>query len=188
MGDIMSEIDEVKKRIERRKRPLTDYHFNKLYNGMVRTMVLIAVVIGSMIVMNNPDIESQVLNNQSIKQFVSFVSKSVNSFLPEDTEVSEGMTYQKVKGDYYAGDSNQIVAFSKGKVIQVKKDDDLLGNYIVVLDTNDVEITYSHLDNIQVKQFQDIKKDDVLATYNKQFKMTFEHLGHEITYQEYQGM
>ena len=184
----MSELDEVKRRIERRKRPLTNYHFNKLYNGMIRMMVLIAVVIGSMIVMNSPDIENQVFNNQYVKQFVSFVSKSVQSFLPEDSEVSQIMTYQKVKDDYYASDSNQIAAFCKGKVIQVKKNDDLLGNYIVVLDEKDVEITYAHLDNIQVKQFQEIKKDDVLATYNKQFQMTFEHLGNEITYQEYQGM
>lgn len=184
----MSELEEVKRRIERRKRPLTNYHFNKLYNGMIRMMVFMIVIIGSMIVVNSPDIESQIFNNQYVKQFVSFVSNTVHSFLPEDSEVSQIMTYQKVKEDYYIGDSNRIVAFCKGKVIQVKKKDDLLGNYIVVLDDKDVEITYAHLDNIQVKQFQEVKKDDVLATYNKQFKMTFEHLGNEITYQEYQGM
>ena len=36
----MSEVDEVKKRIERRKKPLTNAHFNKLYKGMIRMMVL----------------------------------------------------------------------------------------------------------------------------------------------------
>lgn len=184
----MSEIDEIKERIQRRKKPLTNYHFNKLYNGMIRMMVFMAVVIGSMIVMNNSEIQSQVFNNQYIQQFVSFVSNSVNSFLPEDSEVSQSVVYQAVEGDYYTGDSNQIVAFCQGKVIQVKKNDDLLGNYIVVLDEKDVEVTYSHLDSIQVEMLQEVKKDDVLATYNKQFQMTFEHLGKAITYQEYQGM
>ncbi|MGN1181738.1 MAG: M23 family metallopeptidase [Faecalibacillus sp.] len=184
----MSEIDEVKKRIERRKKPLTNYHFNKLYNGMIKMMVFMIVIIGSMIVINTPDIEDQILNNQLIKQFVSFVSDTVYSFIPGDSQVSQTIEYQNTKDNYYTGDSNQILAFAQGKVIQVKNDDDLLGNYLVVLDENEVEITYSHLEKIQVKQFQEVKKDTVLATYNKQFQMTFEYLGKDITYQEYQGM
>ena len=56
------------------------------------------------------------------------------------------------------------------------------------IDENEVEITYSHLEEIQVKQFQEIKKDTVLATYNQKFQMTFEYLGKTITYQDYLGM
>ena len=184
----MSEVDEVKKRIERRKKPLTNAHFNKLYNGMIRMMVLMIVVIGAMIVVNHPEIESQIFDNRYMKQFVTFVSQSIYSFLPEDNQVSQSVDYQKVKDDYYTGDSNRLIAFGKGKVIQVKKNDQLLGNYLVVLDENEVEITYSHLEEIQVKQFQEIKKDTVLATYNQKFQMTFEYLGKTITYQDYQGM
>ena len=184
----MSEVDEVKKRIERRKKPLTNAPFNKLYNGMIRMMVLMIVVIGAMIVVNHPEIESQIFDNRYMKQFVTFVSQSIYSFLPEDHQVSQSVDYQKVKDDYYTGDSNRLIAFGKGKVIQVKKNDQLLGNYLVVLDENEVEITYSHLEEIQVKQFQEIKKDTVLATYNQKFQMTFEYLGKTITYQDYQGM
>lgn len=184
----MSEVDEVKKRIEKRKKPLTNYHFNKLYNGMIRMMVLMIVIIGSMIVVNHPDIESQIFNNRYVKQFITFVSQSIYSFLPEDNKVSQSVQYQKVKGDYYTGDSNHLLAFGKGKVIQVKNNDDLLGNYLVVLDENEVEITYSHLEKIQVKQFQEVDQETVLATYQQQFQMTFEYLGKEITYQDYQGM
>lgn len=188
MGDIMSDIDEVKKRIEKRKKPLTSYHFNKLYNGMIRMMTLMIVVIGSMIVMNDPKLESQIFNNDYVQRFVSFVSESVYSFLPADSQVSENIVYQHIKDDYYCGDSNQINAFDDGRVIEVKEDDDLLGNYFVVLDENDVEITYAHVKDIQVTQFQEIRSDDVLATYDQQFQMTFEHLGQNMTYQEYQGM
>lgn len=184
----MSEVDEAKKRIEKRKKPLTNYHFNKLYNGMIRMMVLMIVIIGSMIVVNHPDIESQIFDNRYMKQFITFVSQSIYSFLPEDNKVSQSVQYQKVKGDYYTGDSNHLLAFGKGKVIQIKNNDDLLGNYLVVLDENEVEITYSHLEKIQVKQFQEINQETVLATYQQQFQMTFEYLGKEITYQDYQGM
>lgn len=184
----MSEVDEAKKRIEKRKKTLTNYHFNKLYNGMIRMMVLMIVIIGSMIVVNHPDIESQIFDNRYMKQFITFVSQSIYSFLPEDNKVSQSVQYQKVKGDYYTGDSNHLLAFGKGKVIQIKNNDDLLGNYLVVLDENEVEITYSHLEKIQVKQFQEINQETVLATYQQQFQMTFEYLGKEITYQDYQGM
>ena len=36
IGDYMSDLDDVRKRIEKRKRPLNDHNFKKLYNGMVR--------------------------------------------------------------------------------------------------------------------------------------------------------
>ena len=33
IGDYMSDLDDVRKRIEKRKRPLNDHNFKKLYNG-----------------------------------------------------------------------------------------------------------------------------------------------------------
>ena len=44
IGDYMSDLDDVRKRIEKRKRPLNDHNFKKLYNGMVRLMVMMIVV------------------------------------------------------------------------------------------------------------------------------------------------
>lgn len=45
IGDYMSDLDDVRKRIEKRKRPLNDHNFKKLYNGMVRLMVMMIVVL-----------------------------------------------------------------------------------------------------------------------------------------------
>ena len=36
IGDYMSDLDDVRKRIEKRKRPLNDHNFKKLYNGVKR--------------------------------------------------------------------------------------------------------------------------------------------------------
>ena len=41
IGDYMSDLDDVRKRIEKRKRPLNDHNFKKLYNGIIRQVVLI---------------------------------------------------------------------------------------------------------------------------------------------------
>ena len=188
MGDIMSDIDEVRKRIEKRKKPLTTAHFNKLYNGMIRIMILMIVVIGSMIVTNDNKLQSQIFDSRYVKQFVTFISQSVYSFLPEDTKVSQQVIYQGGEDDLYSADSNQVLAFGKGKVIKVEKNDDALGNYIIVLDHQDVEITFGHLKEIQVKLYDEVNEGSVLATYEDRFSMTFEQFGQQITYQDFQGM
>lgn len=184
----MSDIDEVRKRIEKRKKPLTTAHFNKFYNGMIRIMILMIVVIGSLIVTNDTKLQSQIFDSRYVNQFVTFISNSVYSFLPADTQVSHQVSYQWVDGDYYTGDSNQILAFGKGKVIKVEKDDEKLGNYIVVLDEKDVEITFGHLKEIQVKLYEEVSGQLILATYEDKFTMTFEQFGQKITYQDFQGM
>ena len=50
------------------------------------------------------------------------------------------------------------------------------------------EITFSSLKDIQVKEKQEVKQGDVIATYQQKFRMTFRYLGKNITYQEYLGM
>ena len=149
IGDYMSDLDDVRKRIEKRKRPLNDHNFKKLYNGMVRLMVMMIVVLG---------------------------------FLPEDVKVSQELQYTLIKDDYYKGTGNQVLAMNNGKVIDVKK------QQVTILDENGTEITFSKLKDIQVKTFQKIKQGDTIALYQQKFKMIFEYLGKQITYQEYLGM
>ena len=142
IGDYMSDLDDVRKRIEKRKRPLNDHNFKKLYNGMVR-------------------------------------SQSVLDFLPEDVKVSQELQYTLIKDDYYKGTGNQVLAMNNGKVIDVKK------QQVTILDENGTEITFSKLKDIQVNKFQKIKQGDTIALYQQKFKMIFEYLGKQITYQEY---
>ena len=42
--------------------------------------------------------------------------------------------------------------------------------------------------NKMIKKFQKIKQGDTIALYQQKFKMIFEYLGKQITYQEYLGM
>ena len=157
IGDYMSDLDDVRKRIEKRKRPLNDHNFKKLYNGMVRLMVMMIVVLGSLIVLKNPELEQKIFNQKYLQHTL-------------------------IKDDYYKGTGNQVLAMNNGKVIDVKK------QQVTILDENGTEITFSKLKDIQVKKFQKIKQGDTIALYQQKFKMIFEYLGKQITYQEYLGM
>ena len=174
----MSEIDEAKKRIEKRRKPLNDHNFKKLYNSMIRLMVMMIVVLGSLIVLKNPELEKNIFNGAHLQKVITYLSQTVLDFLPEDMQVSQDVSYTKLKGNYYQGNSNQVVALKLGKITDQVK----------MIDEKGVEITFSSLKDIQVKEKQEVKQGDVIATYQQKFRMTFRYLGKNITYQEYLGM
>ena len=63
-----------------------------------------------------------------------------------------------------------------------------LSGYVVILGKNDVEITYSNIDNVMVTLYDEVDQGMVLGSYQDQFVLQFEHLGKEISYEEYQRM
>ena len=97
---------------------------------MVRLMVMMIVVLGSLIVLKNPEFEQKIFNQKYLQQLITFISQSVLDFLPEDVKVNQEVNYTLLKNDYYQGTSNQVIAMNKGKVIQVQK------QQIVILDEN----------------------------------------------------
>ena len=176
----MSEIDEAKKRIEKRRKPLNDHNFKKLYNSMIRLMVMMIVVLGSLIVLKNPELEKNIFNGAHLQKVITYLSQTVLDFLPEDMQVSQDVSYTKLKGNYYQGNSNQVVALKLGKITRINK------GQVKMIDEKGVEITFSSLK--EVKEKQEVKQGDVIATYQQKFRMTFRYLGKNITYQEYLGM
>lgn len=188
----MSDVDEVKKRISSRKhhnKPLNDHHFRVFYNAMIRFMVVILVVVTSLIVVKNHNVQDYILNNELINTTITSISQAVLDYLPDnDQSVSHQVVYQKVKDNYYKSDGNTITSLGNGKVIYCGKNDETLGNYITILDENEVEITYAMLDDIDVKKFDEVTEGMKIASYQKQFILTFDYLGKSISYETYQGM
>ena len=176
----MSNLDDVRKRMQKRrgtnKKPLNDDNFKRFYNFMVKFMVVILVVLVSMSYIKiNPDsnIKKMILND---------------TFLPsDDVSVSSGVEYQHVKDDYYKNNSNEVLSIEAGRVIATGNDENLSG-YVVILGKNDVEITYSNIDNVMVTLYDEVDQGMVLGSYQDQFVLQFEHLGKEISYEEYQRM
>ncbi|KMV79013.1 hypothetical protein HMPREF0979_00250 [Coprobacillus sp. 8_1_38FAA] len=76
----MSEIDEAKKRIEKRRKPLNDHNFKKLYNSMIRLMVMMIVVLGSLIVLKNPELEKNIFNGAHLQKVITYLSQTVLDF------------------------------------------------------------------------------------------------------------
>ena len=75
----MSEIDEAKKRIEKRRKPLNDHNFKKLYNSMIRLMVMMIVVLGSLIVLKNPELEKNIFNGAHLQKVITYLSQDRKS-------------------------------------------------------------------------------------------------------------
>ena len=48
---------------------------------MVRLMVMMIVVLGSLIVLKNPELEQKIFNQKYLQQLITFVSQSVLDFL-----------------------------------------------------------------------------------------------------------
>ena len=64
---------------------------------MVRLMVMMIVVLGSLIVLKNPELEQKIFNQKYLQQLITFVSQSVLDFLPEDVKVSQELQYTLIK-------------------------------------------------------------------------------------------
>lgn len=190
----MSDLDDVRKRMQKRRgtsKPLNDDNFKRFYNFMVKFMVVILVVLVSMSYIKiNPDsnIKKMILNDTNYKAVTSWISDNLFSFLPnDDVAVSSGVEYQHVKDEYYKNNSNEVLSIESGRVIATGNDENL-GDYVVILGKNDVEITYSKIDNIMVTLYDEVDQGMVLGSYQDQFVLQFEHLGKEISYEEYQRM
>lgn len=190
----MSDLDEIRKRILKRKEtkyPLNDDNFKNFYNFMIKFMVVIVVVLVSLsYVKLNPgkDIKDLVLNDTNYQKVTNWLSNSLLSFLPDETkEVSSTISYEHVKGDYYKNNSNQVLNLDAGRVIETGNDDSL-GAYVVVLTKQGVEVTYDEINNVMVGLYDEIEQGMVLGSYDEKFILEFEYLGKKISYEEYQRM
>lgn len=190
----MSDLDEIRKRILKRKEtkyPLNDDNFKNFYNFMIKFMVVIVVVLVSLsYVKLNPEknIKDLVLNDTNYQKVTTWLSNSLLSFLPDETkEVSSTISYNHVKGDYYKNNSNQVLNLDAGRVIETGNDDSLRA-YVVVLTKQGVEVTYSEINNVMVGLYDEIEQGMVLGSYDEKFILEFEYLGKKISYEEYQRM
>ncbi len=194
LGDGMNDLDEVRKRIEKRRgshRPLNDANFKRFYNFMVKFMVVIVVTLVSMsYVKLNPDskIKEMILNDANYQAITTWITDSLFSFLPDkQINVSNEVVYQSISGDYYKNDSNEVIAITNGRVIETGSNQEN-SSYIIILGDDEVAITYDNIENLTVTLYDQVEQGTILGTYQQQLKLQFEYLGQEISYEEYQRM
>ncbi len=194
MGDKMNDIDEVKNRIRKRKyqpkgKMLDDYKFKTLYNTMIRFMVVLTV--GLFIATCNKTetlskVMDNVLNTQSYEIAKVWISTNLFGF-DESSEVGQSMQYVSLGENEYTNYTNEVKSIKSGRVIYTGYQE-MMGYYATVLLDNDVEVTYSAMDNIQVELYDIVETDQTIGTYQESIVLLFEYLGEEISYETYQGM
>lgn len=190
----MSDIEEVRKRLQKRKgnhKSLNDNSFKKIYNGMIRLMVLLLVglsIVTYTKVFPDTNIKEYILNDQNYKVFTNWVASTFLNFLPNnDITVSGGVEYTHLDDKYYSNNTNEVINFKNGKVIYTGSQE-MIGNYVVVLFDNDVQVTYSNMQDVFVKLYDTVEQGMVLGTYNEKVALEFERLGKKITYETFLGM
>ncbi len=184
----MKDIDEIKNRINRRKKSvLTDSHFKKFYNFMIKCMVVLVLMISiGSVVKDSP-------NGVYIKKYfldVFSLSKIENYFFglfqqPDNTTaVSNEVFYSHLEDNYYTSNSNEGMSLSDGIVVE-KGNSPMLGNYITVLN-DDLSVTYGQLEDVFVNQYDEVDKNMVIGTYSEKILIVFSKGDKEIDYSTFE--
>ncbi|MEG0366774.1 MAG: hypothetical protein RR585_08060 [Coprobacillus sp.] len=193
----MSEIDEIKKRMERRRgrknTTLTDHHFLKVYNAMIKAMVVllvgVAVCAYVKVSPNGEYIKNYVLNDLHFTEMTKWVNDQVLSWTSKGdaATVSSKVSYTNIKDNYYTNKSNEVLNFDKGRVIYVGKQD-MLGQYVTVLLENNVEVTFGQLTDVFVSAYDQVDASTILGTYQDKVMIIFTQDEKEIDYATFEEL
>ena len=194
----MNEIDEIKRRMEKRRAhhhpTLTDRHFSRLYNGMIKCMVvlLVGVAICAYVKVspNGEYIKDYVLNDMRFTELTKWVNNQLLSFNKKSDNaatVSSQVSYKNIKDNYYTNQSNEVLNFDKGSVIYVGKQD-MLGQYVTVLLENNIEVTFGQMTDVFVSAYDQVDAATILGTYQNQVMIIFTQGEKEIDYSTFEEL
>lgn len=193
----MNDIDEIRKRMEKRRAQrhpiLTDRHFSKFYNAMIKAMVAllvgIAVCAYVKISPNGEHIKNYVLNDLQFSKVTQWINNEILSFQNQDetATVSSKISYTHIKDNYYTNQTNEALNFGKGRVIYVGEQD-MLGKYVTVLLENNVEVTFGNLQDVFVSLYDQVEESTILGTYEDQIMIIFTQGEQEIDYSTFEEL
>ena len=189
----MNDIDEIKKRIKDRKnndhKVLTDYHFSKVYNGMIKCMIVMLTLlsVGSFIKISPHAsiINQYILNDQYYKDAYNWTMTYISGLFNQSrVVVSEEISYTHIKDNYYTNMSNEALNFTNGRVVYIGNQP-LLGQYVVVMLENNIEVTYGNLSDVFVGLYDTLESGTIIGTYNDQILLVFNEGIKEISYETF---
>ena len=191
----MNEIDEIKSRMKKRrarKNPtLTNNHFSKLYNAMIKGMVVLLVflAIGAYVKVspNGNYIKEYVLNDLQLQNVSTWINEQLVKLNVSDevVSVSQQISYTHIKDNMYTNQTNEVLNFSKGRVIYVGEQN-LLGKYVTVLLENNVEVSYGNLSDVFVSLYDQVDRGTILGTYNEHVIIVFTQGEKEMDYETFE--
>lgn len=189
----MNDIDEIRKRMLKRRsgcHTLTDKHFSKLYNGMIKCMVvlMVGVAIGAYVKVspNGEYVKDYIFNETMFHDLTKWINQNILTFYKDESlSVSSTINYQNIKDNLYTNNSNEVLNFTKGRVIYVGEQA-MLGQYVTVLLENNIEVTFGKLNDIFVGMYDQVDKGTILGTYSEEVIIIFTQGEKEIDYSTFE--
>ena len=138
---------------------------------------------------NGSELKDYVLNEVHFTELTKWINHQLLSFQKGDNAlaVSSQVSYTNIKDNYYTNQSNEVLNFEKGRVIQVGKQD-MLGQYVIVLLENNIEVTYGQLTDVFVSQYDQVDAATILGTYQDQVMIIFTQGEKEIDYSTFEEL
>ncbi len=94
----------------------------------------------------------------------NFYDKDADEATQEQSLIYYENTYMQNSGTLYTSENTyDVVAVLDGKVSEVKEDE-ILGNVIVIEHNNELKTTYQSVNDVKVKVGDEVKQGDVIAT------------------------
>lgn len=189
----MNDIDEIKRRINDRKKNknkvLNDYHFSKIYNGMIKCMIVMLTLlsVGAFIKVSPHAsvIDDYILNDQYYKNIYNKTISYVQGYFDQgEVSVFKNVNYTHIKENLYTNSTNEVLNFSNGRVVYVGNQP-LLEQYVVVLLENNVEVTYGKLTDVFVDNYDILEEGTIIGTYNNEVILIFNEGIKEIDYETF---
>ena len=113
---------------------------------------------------NNDGIISSPVDLESVKISVNYYSKDDETTRQEQSLILYEDTYLPNSGILLTSDNVfEVKSVYDGKVLEVK-DDEILGTYVVIEHNTNLKTYYYGIDNIEVKQNDEVKEGTILGT------------------------
>lgn len=199
----MSEIDKIKRRINKRKvkvdinNEVKDLSNNgkssSLFKVLMGIMTVYALFV-SVAIYAKKD-ENAIALNKVLNTNINFTSfnKSLNKLLDfriidnsneyiHDSVVSSNVTYLSLGDDYYTSEGNLVVALYDGVITYVNGKDE---SYTIIVEYDcGVRATYDNMNEVNVFVNDRIYSEDILGSYTDKVKIIFIKDSSKISYEE----
>lgn len=174
-----------------------------LFSFFIKTLIVIALFLGSMIYIKSSNSNKIKFKNVVYKTTLSFAkiynvyNKYLGDVIPfknntnktvkvmEISNIEYSNIIKEKKGFLLSVNSNNIPAIKSGIVIEKKKSENY-NTIIKIQDKDGINITYGCIGNLSVSLYDYVKKGDVIGnTTNNKLYLIFEKDGKYLSYEEF---
>lgn len=184
----MEKITKIRNRISKTESK------NKILNFFSLIMVILSICLGIMIYAKKDENGAFLKENFGVSYNFSEFNMKANSIINDlfkfdlskndknDEQVNNQVTYIELGQNLFSSGSTSIEMMHNGIILGVYKDEytySLLVNY-----ENGVLASYSNLLDVNVKQYDELDKGEVIGSYEESFKVLFKKDNKIISYNE----